>query len=343
MANVGIIIIGRNEGQKLKQSLRSIPPDLPYALYVDSGSTDGSVDIARSMNIMVHELDPMKPFSAGRARREGFRKLTETHPGLELIQFLDGDCVLESDWINIAIEHLDSEQDVGIVCGKLSEEAPQRSAYNRMNALRWNAAPQGNIDACGGIFMIRRTVYESAGGFNTSLLTGEESELCSKVRRAGHRIVRLNAEMARHDSDLSRFSDWWKRAVWGGFGDALEYDILEGKVAPSRHRETRSIYIWAISVPIIALMGLVGMIWSSWFAILPFLCITGYLTLISRIMRDRLHKGDSGRDAAFYAVLCVIRKFPYAIGFVRYRLNPGSIERRPDPHAVGSSNHNSIN
>lgn len=334
---VSTIVIGRNEGKRLKQAFESLASTSMSVLYVDSGSVDGSVDLARSMNIHIHELNPREPFSAGRARREGVEVQIDALPELEFIQFLDGDCVLEQNWIEKAISHLIAEPDVGIVCGLLSEKSPERSIYNRMNALRWNAAPQGDIDTCGGIFMIRRNAYESVGGFNTSLLTGEESDLCSRVRAAGYRIVRLNEKMARHDSNMTRFSQWWKRAVWGGFGDALEYDVLEGKVAPSRRKETRSVYVWAVCLPIIGLIGIIGMIRSPWFMSVPLVCLLGYLALVTKIMRGRLQAGDAYYDAALYAALCVIRKMPYAIGFVRYRMNPRSIDRRPDPHAVKSS------
>ncbi len=335
---IGIVVIGRNEGQRLQRALESIPSGAANVLYVDSGSTDGSSGLARSMNIAVHQLDPAESFSAARARREGAEILMKMNPGLKWIQFLDGDCVLEKGWIEYAIEHISGHPDIGIVCGLLSEMNPSRSIYNRIIAVRWNAVT-GDIDSCGGIFMIRKSIYDAIGGFNAALLTGEEAELCSRVRKSGYRIVRLKAKMARHDADLVNFRQWWVRAVWGGFGDAIEYKVLQGKVSDCRRRETRSILIWTIIVPLMGLIGLLSAIESPWFILVPVMCVLAYFSLIVRIARDRWQRGDAVSDAALYAVFCVLRKLPYAIGFYKYKLYPASCARRPDPHAPGSHTH----
>jgi GT2 family glycosyltransferase len=330
---VGIIIIGRNEGERLQKAFETLSDGVEALLYVDSGSTDGSVALAQSLNIAVHELDPATPFSAARARNEGAGILLAAFPSLELIQFVDGDCVLAPDWIEKAVAYMDKDPKTGIVCGRLIEANPERSIYNRVTAVRWNAAI-GDIDACGGIFMIRRFVFQEVGGFNMALLTGEEAALCANVRKIGFRIVRLDEKMAHHDADIVSFRDWWGRAVWGGYGDAMQYDVLKGKVNPNRRRETRSIYTWVVYAPVMAVLGIVGSIWWPWLMILPLLCLLGYGALIGKIWQDRLRREDDGLDAMLYALFCVLRKFPYAIGFFWYRLNWGGGTRRPDPHAM---------
>jgi glycosyltransferase involved in cell wall biosynthesis len=330
--SVGTIVIGRNEGERLRRAFESIPSGAAKVLYVDSGSSDGSVALARSMGVDVHELDPEKPFSAARARREGVEVMLKDHPDLEAIQFLDGDCTLEKGWSEKAIAHLSAHPNAAIVCGLLTEANTERSIYNRFIAVRWNATI-GDIDACGGIFMIRICVYKSVGGFNSALLTGEEAELCARVRKAGHRIVRLDTKMACHDADLVSFGQWWGRAVWGGFGDAMEYDVLKGGVSAARHRETRSIVIWVATAPLLGLLGAIGAYWLPWLIGLPVVCALAYPALVVRVGMDRLRRGDSFADSAIYAFFCVLRKFPYAIGFFKYRLFPSSRAKVPDPHA----------
>lgn len=330
--HIGVIVIGRNEGERLRHAFSSIPVADVSVLYVDSGSSDGSVELAKLMNIPVHSLDPSTPFSAARARLEGAEILMAKYPQLQFIQFLDGDCTLKKSWLETAVNFLKQHQNVGLVCGKLEEDAPERSIFNQLNANRWKSAQLGEIESCGGIFLIRKLAYMTVKGFNPLLLTGEEAELCLRVRKSGYKIVRLDTDMASHDSDLVHFSDWWNRAVWGGYGDALEYHILSGKVSLERQRETRSIYIWVLTVPLIGALGLAGSFLVNWFSMLPILCVMGYLTLISKIMRYRIKLGDSNRDAALYALFSVLRKLPYGIGFIRYRLNSQSLSRRPDPH-----------
>jgi len=66
--NVAIVVIGRNEGDRLKGCLRSVMEAAGTVVYVDSGSHDGSAEYARSVGCRVFELDPARPFSATRAR-----------------------------------------------------------------------------------------------------------------------------------------------------------------------------------------------------------------------------------------------------------------------------------
>src|SRR5215831_12119972 len=91
LARVGVVVIGRNEAPRLAAALTSVPPQVAAAVYVDSGSSDSSVAVARSAGFDVVELDRSAPFTASRARNAGVRHLRELHPNLELVQFLDGD------------------------------------------------------------------------------------------------------------------------------------------------------------------------------------------------------------------------------------------------------------
>lgn len=331
--HTGVIVIGRNEGERLRRAFASLPLAEVAVLYVDSGSTDGSVELATSMGIPVHCLDSSMSFSAARARLEGAKLLMSNNPDMEFVYFLDGDCTLKKSWLINAIQFLELNQDVGIVCGKLEEEAPERSIYNRLSAIKWKAVQIGEIDSCGGIFLIRRAIYEAVGGFNPLLMTGEEADLCLRVREKGYKVFRLDEYMARHDTDLVNFKDWWKRAVWGGYGDALEYEIMSGKVSCGRRRETRSVLIWAIIMPLLCIFGSVGFACVHESIFITFFALLGYFLLISKMSINRVKTGDSIRDAILYSCLNVIRKIPYAIGFFSYKINRKSISKRPDPHA----------
>jgi glycosyltransferase involved in cell wall biosynthesis len=66
---VGVVVIGRNEGERLRRCLASTLPQATALVYVDSGSTDGSVDMARAMGADVVALDMAQPFTAARAQR----------------------------------------------------------------------------------------------------------------------------------------------------------------------------------------------------------------------------------------------------------------------------------
>jgi len=327
----GIVVIGRNEGDLLRRTIESIPNDHRVTtIYVDSGSKDGSVQLAHSFGVHVHELDPSTPFSPARGRREGVNILLKINPDIEWIQFLDGDCVLEPGWIDHALQALHADPNLGIVCGKIAEAHPESSIYNRMSPLRWDM-PIGEIGACGGIFMIRRSVYEEVGGFNAALVTREESDLCERVRTARYRLIRFDEAMAKHDSALYRLSDWWSRAVWGGYGDAVGIRLDPSK--PENRVRLRWYLFWPIGLPILTAIGLVLMTWSLWFATLPSVGIVVYAQLFVRTAVARWRDTDSCLEGILVASFWVIRIFACGFGFIRYFLRHSERTKQPNRHA----------
>jgi glycosyltransferase involved in cell wall biosynthesis len=98
----GVVVIGRNEGERLLACLQSVQSLGCPVVYVDSGSSDGSLERAAALSDLALALDPLRPLSAARARNEGFRALLAARPELRLIQFLDGDCTLLPGWLEAA-------------------------------------------------------------------------------------------------------------------------------------------------------------------------------------------------------------------------------------------------
>src|SRR5215212_2760775 len=178
----GVVIIGRNEGQRLLRCLQSVMPSGSPIVYVDSGSTDASTAAARSLGVDVFELDQSLPFSAARARNEGLKRLVEMHPQLKFVQFVDGDCEIAPGWLQRAAEELERNPKIGIVCGRLRERFPEASVFNRLCDLEWNSG-FGEIKACGGVCMARIGPFVEVGCFNPTIVAGEEAELCLRLRQ----------------------------------------------------------------------------------------------------------------------------------------------------------------
>ena len=141
--NFGVVVIGRNEGERLRRCLRSL--SAPEVVYVDSGSTDGSVQWARDYGVNTIELEANLPFTAARARNAGFRRLRELKPEVAYVQFVDGDCELIEGWLQHASAFLDTHADVAAVTGQLLERDPEQSIYNWLCDEEWRG-PTG-VDA----------------------------------------------------------------------------------------------------------------------------------------------------------------------------------------------------
>jgi GT2 family glycosyltransferase len=248
---IGAVLIGRNEGARLVRALAAIAPHVAQVVYVDSGSTDDSIAAAQAAGAGIVSLDMTKPFTAARARNAGTAHLIESSPPGALpdyIQFLDGDCALQPDWLSTATTFLDNHPEVAVVCGRRREQHPEASVYNALCDAEWDT-PIGLARACGGDALMRTDALQQVGGYNPTLIAGEEPEMCVRLRAKGWKIWRLDAEMTLHDAAMTRFSQWWKRTRRAGHAYA-EGAALHG-APPERHFaiETRRAVIWGLAIP----------------------------------------------------------------------------------------------
>ena len=247
--DTGVVVIGRNEGDRLICSLNSVIELVHHVVYVDSGSTDDSRSVAKGHGVAVVELDMSVPFTAARARNAGFEHLCHSNPEIMYVQFVDGDCEVVDGWINSAVSTLKSELKVGVVCGRLKERYPEHSVYNQLCDMEWDTSV-GEVQACGGIFLIRASLFKEVGGFNASLIAGEEPELCVRIRQKGWKIWRLKDDMALHDANISRFAQWWKRNVRGGHAYAEGAYMHGNKAEKHCVAESVRIWIWGFIIPV---------------------------------------------------------------------------------------------
>ena len=249
ISRVSVVIIGRNEGARLVRCLESLTSQFVQLVYVDSGSTDDSVNAAQSVGANVVALDMTVPFTAARARNEGFDRMKKLYPQTIYVQFVDGDCEVSPGWLQSAVNFLDANQGVAAVCGRRREKFPEKSVYNLLCDMEWNT-PIGEAKACGGDVLMRVDAFENVNGFRPDLIAGEEPELCVRLRASGWKIWRLDQEMTLHDAAITRFGQWWKRTLRSGYAYA-EGAQLHG-AAPERHRvkEFRSTFIWGLGIPV---------------------------------------------------------------------------------------------
>lgn len=307
------VVIGRNEGQRLRACLESLRDIGCSAVYVDSGSTDGSVELAKSYGAEVVELDMSLPFSAARARNEGFKRLVERNSRIQYVQFLDGDCLLNPSWLSRAAAFLESQPNFAVVCGRRRERFPKASIYNQLIDMEWNT-PAGEAKACGGDALFRVVAFQEVNGYNTNVVAGEEPELCVRLRQYGWRIMRLDSEMTLHDAAMTRFIQWWTRTKRAGHAYACSV-FLHGK-PPERHnvRERRSAVVWGAVIPLaFVLAALFSRGWGL-------LLLVIYPIQMARIARYRRQRGESFADACLYGFFCVLGKFPEVSGILKFHL-----------------------
>ncbi len=317
MNTVGIVVIGRNEGERLRQCLYSLRSAAAPTVYVDSGSSDGSIELAASLGATPLALDPTRPFSAARARNEGFARLSQLAPDLHYVQFIDGDCTLQTGWIDAARDALASAPRRAAVVGHLLERHAEASTYNRLCALEWKSKPGDLTDfgGFGGISMIRADVFRDLGGFNPEVIAGEDSEFGVRMGLAGYRVTKIDHTMATHDANMTRFAQWWRRAVRAGHAIGQRSHLNGATAHRDCVKERNSTWFWGIGLPLLAV------------ALAPFtqglslLLLGAYALLGYRVVQYRRARGDSLNDALLYAKFILLAKFANGLGLLKFHFN----------------------
>jgi glycosyltransferase involved in cell wall biosynthesis len=304
-STVGVVIIGRNEGARLIACLESLTDFFQHVVYVDSDSTDNSLTEVKKRGAHVVSLDMTQPFTAARARNTGFDTILSLYPNIKFVQFVDGDCIVNSNWIKTAADFLNNNSNIAVVCGRRREIFPLRSIYNQMCDQEWNT-PIGEAKACGGDALMRADVIKLVGGYRNNLIAGEEPELCIRIRQAGYLVWRIDAEMTLHDAAMIRFSQWWKRTMRAGYAYA-EGVSIHGAY-PERHwvKESIRAWVWGFILPsLILIMSLVDFNFSL-------------LVLAYPLQILKLALKDSHQKKWQNAFFLVIGKFAEMLGQLKF-------------------------
>lgn len=305
-ARIGAVLIGRNEGARLVAALAAAGPCVARMVYVDSGSTDGSVAAARAAGAAVVGLDSDTPFTAARARNAGLDRLLADGP-LDYVQFIDGDCELRPGWIETGAAFLDANPEAAVVHGRRRERFPEATVYNRLCDQEWDRPP-GRAKACGGDAMMRVSALRAVGGFDPSLIAGEEPELCVRLRADGWEIWCLDEEMTLHDAAMTRFSQFWRRNLRAGH--AYAEGAAKHGAPPERHGvagRNRAL-AWGAALPLSLLL----------LAFVHPAFLLGLLAYPAQIARVALRDGPRGRAGWIRSGFLMLSKFAQAAGVLGY-------------------------
>jgi GT2 family glycosyltransferase len=317
---LGLVVIGRNEGDRLIRCLDSVR-SIPNRVYVDSGSTDGSVERAMREGVSVIELEVPPNFTAARARNSGLVRLLADSPDLEFVQTVDGDCEVHRDWIAAGLAALRAEPDLAAVYGRLRESHPTRSVYNALCDDDWNT-PIGEAPIVGGIALFRVAAIRQVNFYEPTIIAGEEPDLSMRLRKNGWRLRRIDAEMGFHDANITRFAQWWKRTRRTGHAYAeLAYRHPDAR-SPNWPHTTHSIVFWGGVMPL-ALMSAVtlAIVDNLYWWLVAGLVLLPWLMRILQLALRKKRAGLSVKLAGVSGALLMIGKVPQLMGLAEYHRN----------------------
>lgn len=304
---IGIVVIGRNEAARLPATFRALLATGLPLIYVDSLSLDNSLEVAQSFGVENLSLSPDKPVNASRARNVGVQWLLERLPDLRYVQFVDGDTVIDPEWLPAAVACLDAQPQVGFVCGQLREKDRDSNIYRRLCDMewRWEATDNAEPSRLGGMGLMRVAAFKQAGGYDESLIAGADPELYGRLVKDGWRLQILPVMMGVHDSGMVAFKQWWTRAVKSGFSFANSKD------ANAWRRERRSALAWGAGLPLAVLFGVL-VVDIRYLALL-----LAFPLNVCRIRASGAKQQFSSFDRWLYAGACMLSKIPQTIGIVR--------------------------
>lgn len=314
---VSVVVIGRNEGERLRRCLESV-----YAMdrdgfeteviYVDSGSHDGSVNLAQSMGAKTITLQPERP-SAALGRNAGWRAATGA-----IVLFLDGDTILHPRFVSDSLQEF-LNPEIAVVWGHRRELYPERSIYIRTLDLDWIYEP-GPTLYCGGDALFWREVLARVNGFDETLIAGEEPELCRRIAALGFTILHVDRPMTGHDLAIHHWRQYWKRSTRAGHAFAEVSERF--RTTPQsfwteecrRNRNRASILVG------LSLAGIFGsvLLRSPW----PLVAVCTFLLLLAaRSAWKARWKTKDSVALALYGVHSHLQQLPIYIGQLQYKLN----------------------
>lgn len=277
------------------------------AVYCDCRSSDGSEEIARQASVVTTSVPTGLTLSAAQARNLGMARLIELSPGVQFIQFVDGDCLLDADWLQAGLDELAMNPRIGAVWGFRSEIAPEASLFNRLADIEWRIPLAGETLHFGGDVLIRRDAIERAGGYDPEVVASEDHELSVRIANAGYSIYRLDRTATRHDSRMHSPRQWWRKCQRRGVGLMQVY---------RKHRRSRELgeivkaVFWGLLIPIF--MSVMAWWHPQWLAGLVVLTLARVL----RVAMARRSPAVGAGARILWGMHCVLSRTPSAIGIL---------------------------
>jgi len=212
MVKFSIVIPTFNEAKYIDATLQAIREQTfnDYEIIVkDGGSTDETLDRARRH---AHKVLSTKDSSAADARNQGASRAEG-----KILVFVDADTTLPLDTLQRFNNLLRDERVAGVSCRKLcqTQSLLDRLFYEFVNLSIYVCSRLGVSGAHGNCMAVRKSVFESVGGFNPNIVVGEEQDLVRRTRKFGNYLFLLNHCVWEHPR---RVREWGRlKLYWAWF------------------------------------------------------------------------------------------------------------------------------
>lgn len=207
-----IIIPAKNEEVNIAICLDSIGRliinGIRYEIIViDNGSSDRTVEVAKSKGALVFEkpnmtIAALRNFGVSQAK------------GM-IIAFLDADCTVASDWLSAASRYLENNEVVCFGCPP-GNPAPATWVQRAWYCVRRKEKAGQDVRWLESMNMfVPRSVFVKVGGFNQELVTCEDYDFSLRLRRCG-KIIADDRIVAVHHGEARNILHFFLKEHWRG-------------------------------------------------------------------------------------------------------------------------------
>lgn len=213
---ISVIIPALNEQEVIGRCLESLQhldysPNEFEVILVDNGSKDSTVETAKAC---AGELN-LVTLTRKEGRVTEMRNLGVVSARGEFLAFLDADCLVPREWLRIATERLSTES-AGVLGGHCG--VPENSSWvPRVWYSDRQFRKQGAVSYLPGAnLFVSRANFLKIGGFDESLETNEDCELCERARRKGLTVVAYPELGVMHLRDPQTLWTFYRKQAWHG-------------------------------------------------------------------------------------------------------------------------------
>ena len=271
--SISIIIPALNEEKMIGRCLESLTRlafacDRFEVLVVDNGSRDKTLATAESFKDCLN----LKILQQAGVRISALRNLGARSAAGDILAFLDADCLAPTNWLD-RIFTLARQDGAGVLGAHYL--LPEDSSWVGRTWHRYQEAPKsGEVSHVpAGDLIMRREDFLRLGGFDETIQTNEDYELCDRARKAGMRVRAFPQIGVIHLGTAQSLRVFFRKQAWHGT------HVIKVFLRDVFRSHNRKAVLFAAYTLLSLFVMIVGLAWTLMWRGAWWLPVAGFATL----------------------------------------------------------------
>ena len=252
---ISVVIPVFNKRDFVAASLESVAKAAARAggveiVIIDHCSTDGSYELACEYRDRA-VVERLSGGTISAVRNYGARLATGS-----LLVFIDSDCVVANDYFETLRTLVATTDAEALGC---EYDIPARPHWSERVWYDLHVVHEDGyrhfINA--GNFAVQRAAFDAVAGFDERLVTGEDTDICARLRQAGFRIFESQRLRVVHLGNPKSSGAFFRKQVWHGLGGFSSVMLKR----PNKATTMVVAHFAALVVAAAILIGALGLPW----------------------------------------------------------------------------------